>query len=137
MSHSISCGGTRVACNSEIRAADTAAATERNPLSARMKLAVHRLEPLLVDVGVNLRGRDVGVAEHLLDDPQVRAIAEQVGGEAVPEQVRIDIRSRPDGAHTFSRSARCGAVVSFVPRRGEENFAAASRFTSFGRSLET
>ena len=83
MSHSISCGGTRVACNSEIRAADTAAATERDPLRARMKFPMDRFQALLINVRVNLGRRDVGVAEHLLDDAQISAIAEQMRGKTV------------------------------------------------------
>jgi hypothetical protein len=40
-----------------------------------MKLVMHRLQSLLVDVGVNLRGRDIGMSEHFLDDAQVGAVA--------------------------------------------------------------
>jgi hypothetical protein len=40
-----------------------------------MKLPMHGLEPLLIDMGVNLRGGYVRVAEHFLDDAQVGAIA--------------------------------------------------------------
>ena len=40
-----------------------------------MKLVMHRLQSLLVDVRVNLRGRDIGVPEHFLDDAQVGAVA--------------------------------------------------------------
>ena len=32
-----------------------------------MKAVMHGLQPLLIDVGVNLRGRDVRVAEHFLN----------------------------------------------------------------------
>ena len=39
----------------------------------RVELAVDRLEPLAVHVGVVLRRADVGVAEHLLNGPQVGA----------------------------------------------------------------
>ena len=60
-----------------------------------MKLPVDRLQPLLIDVRVNLRRRNIGVPEHLLDDPQVRAIAQQVRRETVSEQVRINIRLKP------------------------------------------
>ena len=49
---------------------------------ARVRLEVHVLEPLARQVGVELGGRDVGVAEHLLDGAQVAAAREQVGGEA-------------------------------------------------------
>src|SRR5437588_4464250 len=41
-------------------------------------------------VGVELGGREVGVAEHLLDAAEVRPALEQVRGERVPEQVGMD-----------------------------------------------
>src|SRR3982751_5389782 len=41
-------------------------------------------------VGVELRRREVGVAEHLLHRPEVCAPLEQVRRERVPEQVRVD-----------------------------------------------
>ena len=54
-------------------------------LRAGMKLSMHSLEPLLVDMGINLCGRYIRVAEHLLDDAQVSPIAEQMRGEAVAQ----------------------------------------------------
>src|ERR1044072_8672771 len=39
------------------------------------------------DVGVNLGGRDVGVPQHDLHAPQVGAALQEVGGEAVAEDV--------------------------------------------------
>jgi len=55
-------------------------------LSSRswVKAVMHRLEPLLINVRVYLRGRDVGVAEHFLDDAEIGAVAEQVRGKAMP-----------------------------------------------------
>ena len=47
-------------------------------------------EAVLVDVGVDLGGGDVGVAEHFLDDAEVGAVIEEVGGEAVAELVGMD-----------------------------------------------
>ena len=41
------------------------------------------------DVRVPLRRADVGVAEHLLDAAEVGAALEQVGGERMPQQVRV------------------------------------------------
>ena len=46
-----------------------------NPLRARMKFPMDRFQALLINVRVNLSRRDVGVAEHLLDDAQIRAVA--------------------------------------------------------------
>lgn len=43
------------------------------------------------DVGVDLGGADVGVAEHGLDGAEVGAVHEEVGGEAVTEGVGGDV----------------------------------------------
>ena len=59
-------------------------------LRPRMKLAMHSLQPLLIHVSVDLCCRYIGVPEHLLNDSQIRAIAEQVRREAVPQKVRIN-----------------------------------------------
>ncbi len=48
-------------------------------------------EAFLIDVGVDLGGGDVGVAEEFLDDAEVGAAFEEVGGERVPQQVRVDV----------------------------------------------
>ena len=42
------------------------------------------------DVRVALGRAEIGMAEHLLDAPEVGAALEQVRGEGVPEQVRVD-----------------------------------------------
>ncbi len=55
-----------------------------------MEAIVRFLDALLVDMRVDLRGRDVGVAEHFLDDAQVAAVVEEVGGKTVPQRVRGD-----------------------------------------------
>src|SRR5436853_5052817 len=54
---------------------------------ARVGGEVDLLEAIAGEVGVHLRGRDVGVAEHLLDRSQVAAAGEGVGGEAVAQGV--------------------------------------------------
>ena len=56
-----------------------------------MKLAMHSLQPLLIDMSVYLCGRYVRMAQHLLDDSQIRAVAEQMRCEAVPKKVGINI----------------------------------------------
>src|SRR5512132_1612292 len=60
-------------------------------LRARMKLAMHSLEPLLIDMRVNLCRGYVRVAQHLLDDSKIRAVAEQMRCEAVAQKVRINV----------------------------------------------
>ena len=53
-------------------------------LRSRVKLPMDGFQPLLVDVRVNLGRRNIGVAEHFLDDPQVGAVAEQMRRKTVP-----------------------------------------------------
>lgn len=48
-------------------------------------------EVLVGDVGVDLGGGDVGVAEHGLDGTDVGAVHEQVGGEAMAKSMRRDV----------------------------------------------
>src|SRR5690606_9944999 len=44
-----------------------------------------------VEMGVDLCGADVGMAEHFLHAPQVAAGFEHVGREAVPQEVRVHV----------------------------------------------
>jgi len=47
-------------------------------------LIVEGAEPSLVDVGIDLRRADVGMAEHGLDSAEVGAVVQQVGGNGAP-----------------------------------------------------
>ena len=96
-------------------------------LRPRMKTAMHRFQSLLVDVRVNLRRRNVGMPEHLLDDPEIGAVAEQMRRKTVPQQVRVDVGLEPGtlcvrfydlpDARGGQSSAACG----------QKNFAATPR----------
>src|SRR5713226_4275822 len=59
------------------------------PRSGSWVAGNHRLEALPIDVRVDLRGGDVRMSEHGLHRAQVGAALEQVGGEAVPQRVRV------------------------------------------------
>jgi len=54
----------------------------------RVELLVNASEPPRIDMGVPLRRGDAGVAEHLLDMPQVDTTSHQMGGETVPQGMR-------------------------------------------------
>src|SRR6267143_617955 len=49
---------------------------------------VNLLQPLLDNVGVDLRCRNIRVAKHQLNGSQIRAALEQVCGETMPQHVR-------------------------------------------------
>ena len=46
---------------------------------------------LIGHVGIDLRRRDRGMAEHGLDTPDVGAVDEEISGKAVAERMRMDI----------------------------------------------
>ena len=56
---------------------------------------MYGFEPLLIHVCIDLRRRNVRVAEHFLDDPQVGAVAEQMRRETVPEKMRVNVLFQP------------------------------------------
>ena len=66
-------------------------------LGQRMVLGDEGAQPLLEHVGVDLRRRDVGVAEELLHDAEIGAVLQEVAGEGVAEHVRRDLRRRDAG----------------------------------------
>ena len=74
-------------------------------LGPRVRVEVDVLQALGREVGVDLGGRQIGVAEHLLQRAQVAAPGEQVGGERVAQRVRAHParrgRPRARGAWTI------------------------------------
>ena len=56
----------------------------------RMRLEVQLAAPPIGYVGVELGRREVGVAEHLLDAPEIGAALEQMRREGVAQEVRVD-----------------------------------------------
>ena len=61
--------------------------------------AVHQLdEPPRIDMGVDLGGRDIGVAEQHLNGAKIRAALQQMGREGVAKDMRADPLRRDSGA---------------------------------------
>ena len=80
----------------------------------RVRLLVGPAQPVGGDVGVELRGRQRGVAEQLLHRAQVGAALEQVGGGGVPQPVRADVGR----ARARRRSAGAPACAPPAGRSG-------------------
>jgi len=72
---------------------------------------VDRPQAVLVHVRIDLRGGDVAVAEEFLDDAEVGAAADQVGGEAGRVWGETDLRRplflpyRSTSSHRATRSS--------------------------------
>lgn len=66
-------------------------------------------EVLVGDVGVDLGGGDVGVAEETLDGAEVGTVHKEVGGEGVAERVGSDVFGDAGGAGVFFDDALDGA----------------------------
>jgi len=74
-----------------------------------MQIAHHRLGALIEHVGIDLRRGDVGVAEEVLNDAQVRAVLQQVARESVTQDMRAgagrrDSRRRGDAFERLRKS---------------------------------
>jgi len=52
---------------------------------------MHSFKPLLIDMRIDLRRRNIGVAEHLLNNPQIGAVSEKMGRETMAEKVRVNV----------------------------------------------
>ena len=53
---------------------------------------MHLPQSRAINMRVYLRGRDVGVAQHFLDDAKVCAAHQQVRCKAMPKHVGIDLK---------------------------------------------
>src|SRR4051812_21640502 len=63
--------------------------SSEGPLGPGMALRVCRPQTRGLYPSVDLGRRDTRVSQQLLDGPQVRPALQQVGGEGVPERVRV------------------------------------------------
>ena len=95
-------------------------------LSQRVVLLDKPPQPLLDDMGVDLRGRDVGVAEELLHRAQIRAVLQEMAGEGMTEHVRRDARRLDAGGER----QRLQLLAEALPR---QMLSAASRRKQPGR----
>jgi len=83
-----------------------------------MKLPVDFFEPCLIDVSVDLRRGDAGVAEKLLNLAEVGSAGEQVGGEAMAEGVGANVGAGADAADVaFDEQPNCFAPQPFAAAR--------------------
>ena len=70
------------------------------------------------DVGIDFGRADAGVAQQFLDDAQVGAVFQQMGGEAVAQHVRREVAAQAGPA---------GAALDAQPQRRRRKRTAAAR----------
>ena len=108
--HGCSSSGTRrTARYRGISGANVTCRTRGAAPGQRMVRAHGRRQALGLNMGVDLRGRDVGVTKHRLHRAQIGAAGEQVAGEGVAQHVRRDARrdrARPRAPAPCSSWAR-------------------------------
>ena len=100
----------------------------------RAKLVPQRLG----QVGVDLRGVQARMAEQDLDDPDVHAPLEHVGGEAVTQRVRPEIGVEAAGVVRLDERGPCGRIgqVGRQSPAGKEPPLAAVGFPDLAEHLE-
>jgi hypothetical protein len=62
---------------------------------------MHRFKPLLIDMRVNLSGRNIRMAEHFLNNAQIGAIPQQMCRKTVPEKMRVNVLLRSGVTRMF------------------------------------
>jgi hypothetical protein len=78
-----------------------------------VKGPVYFFKVLSIDVGVHLRRRDIGVAEHFLHSAQVCPTLEKMCSEGMPERVRVNL---------LLDSCRYAKLVDNLPDRHATEF---------------
>ena len=72
---------------------------------------MHSFKPLLIDMRIDLRRRNIGVAEHFLNNPQIGAVPEKMRRETMAEKVRVNVLLQSGAGRVFFYDlpeARCG-----------------------------
>src|SRR5690349_18699608 len=89
-----------------------------------MKPEMSVFQTALVDVRIDLSRGDIGVAEHFLDDTEIAAVVEQVGGETVAQRVRFDVLGDAGGLRMALDPMPDGLGAHLLAVRGKKYFRA-------------
>ena len=86
-----------------------------------MQVTHQAFEPLLDHMGIDLRGRDIGMAEQRLHDAQIGAVVQKMAGKRVAQHMRADQPRRKAGGSgqllQVAREMLPGQVPAFAERR--------------------
>ena len=66
-----------------------------------MQIAHHGLHPRIEHVGIDLRRRNIGMAEQFLHDAQIGAVLQKMAGEGVAQHMRADPRRGDPGLRGY------------------------------------
>ena len=103
-------------------------------LRQRMQVAHQAFQALLDHMGIDLGGRDVGMAEQRLHDAQIGAVMQQMAGKGMTQHMRADQpRRQAGGGGEFLQVARemlPGQMPAFAERR-KQPFRAGGVFLLF------
>src|SRR3954453_19381060 len=87
----------------------------------RMRVKIQLAAPAIGYVRVQLRGGEVGVAEHLLDRTEIGATLQQVRREGVAEEVGVDaLRLEPGLAGQAAQDEEGAGAGGRAPARVQE-----------------
>ena len=87
-----------------------------------METLVNFSQSLIVHVGINLGGGDVGMSEKLLNDPEVCTVLEQMSGKGVAQEVGIHVLFNAGLPGTFLDDLSNAVGTEWPTSHGEEDF---------------
>ena len=103
-----------------------------------MQIAHHRLHALIEHMRIDLRRRNVGVAEQFLHDAQIRAVLQKMAGKGMAQHMRADARRRYAGGPAIvliSRAKTWRLRCPLSPSAGKSQALAAARGSAFSSSV--
>ena len=100
-----------------------------------MELLVNTAQVFPINMRIDLGGRDVDVAEHLLDRTEVRPTLEQVRGEGMPQRMRRNRLGDSRLLHVFAEDLPRAHPGQRLPARIQEENALPFPFLQLGPEL--
>ena len=78
-------------------------------IGERMEIAHHRLHPLAQHMSIDLRRRDIRMAEQLLQHPQIGSVLQEMAREGVAQHMRANPRGGDPrrGGASFEIAGKC------------------------------
>src|ERR1700745_3560175 len=91
-------------------------------LGPGMKLSMHSFQFLLINMCIDLSGRNIGVPEHFLDDPKIGAVPQQMRREAVPQKMWVNVLFQSGTSCMFLHDLPDTRCCQFGAALGKKNF---------------
>ena len=89
-----------------------------------MELFMDGFQTALFHMGVDLGGRNIGVPQHFLDDPQIGPVSQKMGGKRMSQKMGINVDFNSAAGRNLFYDLPNPLGCQLLPVPGQENFVA-------------